>query len=324
MVCVNRAQKIFAPAAAVTVLAVAALGLPAGGALAVGGHPLPLWKVSDGHGHHLYLVGSMHVLTKADYPLPEAFAAAFAKSDRLVEEINLTKVSPLKMRTALREIAMLPKGKTLADAMGQQWEKTQKLARKAGIDLSRYKHYKPWLAAMRISMKRFIKAGYLPLLGLDFYFARQAQKRGMPIEGLETVREQLGFFRAFKPATQRAFLLKTLEQLPKFKQSAKKLHAAWRTGNLEKLNAMANRDFAGYPALRRALIYRRNRNWMPSLRRCLESGKTCFVVVGAAHMAGEKGLVALFEKAGYRVAQLTTELAPPASGTAASPAAGGG
>lgn len=48
----------------------------------------------------------------------------------------------------------------------------------------------------------------------------------------------------------------------------------------------------------------RNRNWIPKVGNYFHSGKACFVVVGAAHFGGPKGLLALLRARGYRIEQL--------------------
>ena len=47
-----------------------------------------LWRASNARGA-LYLVGSVHMLTKDYYPLSPALEAAFKDSDLLVEEVDL-------------------------------------------------------------------------------------------------------------------------------------------------------------------------------------------------------------------------------------------
>ena len=44
-----------------------------------------VWQISDGE-RTLYLAGTMHLLSKADYPLPKAYENAYAKADILYFE----------------------------------------------------------------------------------------------------------------------------------------------------------------------------------------------------------------------------------------------
>lgn len=289
-----------------------ALALLSGPALAATAHPLPLWRVSDVAGHVLYLAGSMHTLKAGDYPLPAPFTEAFNRSRRLVEEIDLNTVSEQEIEQTIKTVGMLPANETLAGAMGTDWTRALALAKRAGIDLGPYQQFKPWLVAVQITGTSFLKAGYLPSLGLDRHFARQAEKRKMPLTGLETFKEQMEFFNGIKPALQRRFLLQALEQTSHGQELAR-LHAAWRNGDMSVLAAIANRDFADYPGLRARILGDRDRRWLPALERCLAEDEGCFVVVGAEHMIGPNGLLALLGKAGYRIVQLHTASAPAAA-----------
>lgn len=291
-------------APAVALLALGLLGATA--ARATNSHTLPLWKVSDSQGHSMYLAGSMHALTQEDYPLPAAFKTVFDRADTLIEEINLTALSPSDVKKAIQSFAILPEDTTLAQVMGEDWIRAQKLASKVGVDLEPFKHFKPWFAAIRIASKQFSNSGYKPMLGLDYHFSGLAKESGMPIIGLETIGKQLSFFNSLKPETQRKFLLQTLEGLSKFKKELAVLHAAWRVGDLGKLDAIAQKNFSKYPQLRKQLLKKRNQRWLPTIKDCLRDNHTCLVVVGAEHMAGEHGLVASLGKAGYRIEQLST------------------
>jgi len=58
------------------------------------------------------------------------------------------------------------------------------------------------------------------------------------------------------------------------------------------------------PGLRAALFTRRNQAWLLVIARAIAGGKRPFVAVGAAHMAGPQGLVALLNAAGWRVERM--------------------
>ncbi len=285
-------------------------------ALTAAAHPLPLWRISDGAGHTLYLAGSMHALKTSDYPLPAPFRTAFGSSRRLVEELDLNAISEQDVEQTIKTLGLLPSGQTLAGVMGADWAQALALAGKAEINLALYQQFKPWLVAIRITGPSFVAAGYIPSLGLDQHFALQASERKMPVTGLETLTEQLEFFNDIKPALQRRFLLQALEEVSHSEQELARLHAAWRDGDMSALAALADKDFAAYPNLRARVLGDRNRRWLPTLEQCLAGNEGCFVVVGAEHMIGPNGLLALLGKKGYRVIQLRAADAPTAASTA--------
>ena len=79
---------------------------------------------------------------------------------------------------------------------------------------------------------------------------------------------------------------------------------AWRRGDAEAVNHMLREEFRDFPSLGRRLIDARNRNWLPKIEGYLRSGKTYFVVVGAGHMGGPSGLLAMLRARGYTIEQL--------------------
>jgi len=66
----------------------------------------------------------------------------------------------------------------------------------------------------------------------------------------------------------------------------------------------ARQEFRDFPTMTERLSGQRNRNWIPKIESYLDSGQTYFVVVGAAHMVGPEGLLALLKARGYKIEQL--------------------
>ncbi len=266
--------------------------------------PLSLWRVSNHAGHVMYLAGSMHALTPADLPLPAAYTRAFNKSNRLVEELDLVHLNPAAVTQQALKLGLL-QGTTLEQVMGKaDWVRVKTLAGKTHVILEHYTYFKPWLAAIGIGDAVLIRLGYTPQLGLDMHFAQLAGKRKMASDGLETVVQQLSFFNDMKPLAQKRFLLQTLEQTSTAKQELTKLHDAWARGDVATLEALQNKNFKGFVQLRKRLLADRNQRWLPHLQQCLESGQTCFVVVGVEHMVGPHGLIALLHAQGDKVRQM--------------------
>jgi len=62
--------------------------------------------------------------------------------------------------------------------------------------------------------------------------------------------------------------------------------------------------FRDFPSLGERILDRRNRNWIPKIENYLHSGQTYFVVIGAAHIGGPNGLLALLRSRGCKIEQL--------------------
>ena len=67
------------------------------------------------------------------------------------------------------------------------------------------------------------------------------------------------------------------------------------------LAALTREGLLADDEIREALLERRNAAWMPRIIRLLESDSHPLIAVGAAHMVGKDGLVALIEAQGYTV-----------------------
>src|SRR5438105_4208319 len=71
-----------------------------------------LWKAS-GKQSVVYLVGSVHMLTKDYYPLNPAFDSAFKESDLLVEEADLAEMLAPESQLQMLMRGMLPSTQSL-------------------------------------------------------------------------------------------------------------------------------------------------------------------------------------------------------------------
>ena len=79
----------------------------------------------------------------------------------------------------------------------------------------------------------------------------------------------------------------------------------WKSGDREGLNEHTNTTMKEeYPDLYQSLLVDRNNNWMPLIKTLFDSEEKEFVLVGAAHLVGEDGLLTQLEKLGCKVEQL--------------------
>jgi pheromone shutdown protein TraB len=79
---------------------------------------------------------------------------------------------------------------------------------------------------------------------------------------------------------------------------------AWHHGDVDTIAGIMRDAFRDFPAFGERLIGARNRKWIPEIEGYLRSGRTYFVVVGAGHIGGPEGLLALLKARGYQVEQL--------------------
>ena len=277
------------------------IALPAAGAA---DSPHSLWRVQSDRGT-LYLAGSMHLLKPADYPLPAAFDNVLDRIDALALEIDLGEAESLAAQLAILARGVLPDGRTLDDVLGADaLEAIKRELDSLKIEYATVQFFKPWLLLLTLTHVRLSALGFDPELGVDRHFYQAARERGMPVHGLETLDFQLDLFDRTLAGRDDELVRHTLAEFKTLETSLDRLVEAWRIGDLDALGAILLESFEPYPELEAALVTDRNRNWLPRLADWLAGDTTVLVVVGAGHLPGPDGLIALLAAEGFRIEQL--------------------
>lgn len=262
-----------------------------------------LWKVQSATGV-LYLAGSVHALGSNAYPLNPAFDRAFDASPTLVEEIDLAEADALTLGPLVLDKGTFQDGRTFDRVVSAE---TAKLVadrlKDTPLAMGLVQPMKVWMVSLMLAALEAQKAGLDPSLGLDKHFFDKATAGGKTVVGLETAASQIDRLDRMPEALQEQMLRGTLKDLDTERGSLASLVAAWRRGDARAVEALVLAGLSAYPAAYTSLIVERNHNWLPRLDACLAARAGCFVVVGAAHLVGPDGLVALLEKKGYRVEQ---------------------
>ena len=270
--------------------------------------PVPLlWKVSGDY-NSVYLLGSMHVLTAAEYPLAPAVDAAFADSKSVVFEIAPQGMDPQQVAQAMLQSATRTDGRTLQQSLPPAlWKSLLAYAAARGMPAASLQNYKPWFVALMVMMGESAKLGLDPALGLDQHFMARAAVSGKSTAGLESAEAQIALFDGMGERAQLEFLQETLEDVPRFKALMDELLVAWRQADEQVLLRIGIQDMRlHYPELYQSINVGRNRAWLPKVEVLLrkKSQDNALVVVGALHLLGEDGLVRMLQQRGYRVQRL--------------------
>ncbi len=259
-----------------------------------------VWKVTGPKGGTLYLGGSVHALSGSDYPLPAAFNRAFDASDRIAFEVD-EKTLQESGRAADRA-GRYRRGDSLKNHVDPRtYEYLRRFFAILKVPEEKYASYRPWYLALMLQAPQL--HGLSTDLGVEGFLLRRARANHKPITGLESGREHMAVFSELSDRESEAVLLLTF--IPQEEtDSAKAMTAAWRRGDADWLARQIKKSYADFPAFAARVIDQRNRNWIPKIERFLASGHTYFVVVGAGHLGGPNGLLALLRARGCRIEQL--------------------
>ena len=264
-----------------------------------------LWEVQAGE-HRSYLFGTMHIglLTKSN--LPPSVKQALDASRHFVMEVD-----PDTNPRELLPFVVRGDGTTLDKALSpQSWEQLKTLLAD-GHPEDVLRKYRAWFAYSALMTKELSTSEFdtkaarsRPLPAMDVFLAGMAAGRGMTVGYLETAREQM---RMLDQAISDADLEVVLEQIRTKKGDFSKQHiTTYRSGDDEALDheiRETHDDEGMSPDDIRILIDERNERWLRQLLPLLKSHDT-FVAVGAAHLVGKVGLVALLRENGLKVRRI--------------------
>jgi uncharacterized protein YbaP (TraB family) len=263
-----------------------------------------LWKATARQGT-VYLVGSVHLLSKDYYPLSPALDSAFQVSDLLVEEVDLGEMMASQSQMQLMMRGMLPSDQTLdAVVSPDTFKAVSGRVAALGLPIEPLKRFKPWALALMLLGLEWQNAGFDATLGLDKHFYDRATSEAKAIRGLETVEYQISRFDGLTMPQQDRLLAQTLRELDTQKAAVTELADAWKRGDAASIEQIILRDLRESPEIYERLLVERNRNWLPVIDALFDRPKPAFVVVGAAHLVGPDGLLALLRAKGYEVEQL--------------------
>lgn len=262
-----------------------------------------LWQV-QGRSNVVYLLGSIHVLRQSDYPLDPALMAAYAGSQKLVMEIDLSELDTGEVQQQMLQAAMLPDGRTLKDVLGAaRYQRAAALAQEAGVPLETLQAFKPWFVAESVTQLQLMQLGFDPSAGIEMYFLQRARADGKPVQGLETAQEQIDLFDSMPLERQSRYLLSSLGEAKSLPTQVDQMVRAWRRGDTEWFATQLRKEFGDDPQLYQSLLVERNRKWLPKIESFLNDSRNYLVIVGTGHLSGADSVIGMLRQAGYTATQ---------------------
>ncbi|MGE5237179.1 MAG: TraB/GumN family protein [Chloroflexota bacterium] len=264
-----------------------------------------LWKVQSSSGT-AYLLGSLHFLRRDAYPLPRSIEDAFDSSEILVVEANINDLSRVDVAKLL-ERAFYEGGDSLERHLSKEtYDAARRRLEDNGLPPQLVNRQKPWYAALTLTSLELMKMGFDPNYGIDSYFLTRAGGR-MKIVELESIDFQVDLLSGFSDREQELFLKYSISDLDLIRSEADTLLRVWRNGDVRGLESLLGKSAAnehGMSSIYEKLFSARNAQMTSKIEGLLRMRDTCFVIVGAGHLVGEKGILEALKRKGYSVHQL--------------------
>ena len=262
-----------------------------------------LWRVAKKGVAASHVYGTIHVPDPRLAVLPPKVRGAFDGARSLMLEFFPDPYS----KARFLEAAMFPDGQTLEGKIGAaDFKRALEHLRPIGLAREFVNRLKPWCVLLNLRNPRGAEGS-----PLDSQLLELARGRRMPLDQIESVEEQIFTFDELPMDAQVALLRHSLAHTGELLELSERTLEAYLAGNLSAI-WQARADFiARHPeiAAEQALMTKRvvhDRSVVMAFRmqRQLRRG-AAFVALGALHLFGEKGVLALLENDGWRAAPVS-------------------
>ena len=269
-------------------------------------YPSLFWEITgNGLSRPSYLFGTMHVSSKMVFHLPDSFYSAIKNVDVVALETNpeswqedLVKYdlgdnsSETRLRYPWNNFRQMPDDylniRTLQFDKYEKQVEAALYSRPSTINNLLYRNYSDFSSD-------FEENTYL-----DMYIYQVGKKMGKRVAGVEKYEESMKLMmEAYRDAAKdKSRKQRSYDNSEDY--SADKLQEAYRKGNLDLLDSI-NRLNSFSDAFDEKFLY--SRNWLQanSIDSILKSRSALFVGVGAAHLPGNRGVIEILRRKGYKL-----------------------
>ena len=253
-----------------------------------------LWKVEGKGIKPSYVFGTLHLLPQSDFLLKKKVENAFMETDLLVLELDMDDPG---FQAEMMKHANMKDGLTL-DQLFTEDEYTlidTELKGAMGVGLQMFNTFKPIVISAFFVVKL---VGEQPA-SFETALMSMAQEQGNEVEGLETIAQQMALFDQLPYESQADDIVDMVNDMDGTKTLFMEMVALYKEENLQGLADMMDEYLDGENEME-VLLVERNKNWIPLIAAKAKEEST-FFGVGAGHLGGAEGVIALLQQAGYTV-----------------------
>lgn len=269
-----------------------------------------LWKVERDGVAPSYLFGTVHLTDERVTRLSPAVELALSKSKMIALEVSdLTERATATVLAKSAPLVMFTDGRRLDHLLSDsEYAAVKSIITRSGMPADLAALFKPWIVTMIMSVsdceREKVQQGARVL---DMKIAEVGKAHGLEVVGLETIPEQLRALAAVPEKQQLEMLranLKLADRTNDLTETLIQLYLRRQIGAAMPLQiALARREGIGdeaYAGFQKKLLDERNVKMRTTAAPLLQKGGL-FIAIGALHLPGPKGLVALLRQSGYTV-----------------------
>lgn len=256
-----------------------------------------LYEISgNGLSQPSYLYGTIHVICKDDFVMTEATKKKFSETQQVYLEIDMD--DPKMMPDMMKSMYMTD-GSTIKTLLSEpDYQKVSQFFKDTlKMNIGTMDKMKPFV----LSSMSVTKLLSCPVQSYEETFIKMAKTENKEILGLETIQDQFGAIDKMGMKKQADIMLvKLVENWNDGKQEIKQLITDYKNQDVEALLADMEKSKSMDADFENDLLVTRNQNWIPKIQQITKE-KPTFFAVGAGHLGGKKGVIALLRDAGFTV-----------------------
>ncbi|MBK7872686.1 MAG: TraB/GumN family protein [Saprospiraceae bacterium] len=255
-----------------------------------------LWQISrDGLSGVSYVFGTMHVRDQRVFQRLDKVYAAIEACEAFAAEFNLDSANNIQ---GLQAFSM-PDNQAIENLLSpKKYQKLRRMLRKSSnIELDYLKYSQPILISNLI--EEGILSSNMPF-ALDQHLWQYAVQHDKMMLGIETLEEQIAILGRIPIQYQLQALLSTIRNISRHRQNLLRMAQWYEKGNIQQLYQTSRRGAHG---LRKLLLYDRNERMAGQIEELIRD-QTIFCAIGAAHLAGAKGILRFLKQKGLKVKPL--------------------
>lgn len=262
-----------------------------------------------------YIVGTYHLAPVSFVDSIPGLRDAMVQTDQVCGEIDMKQMAGQAGMQKMMQAMMLPEGTTLKSLLTEDEMRRLNafMTKLMGVDMTnpavegQLGKMTPQSLNTQFTMVMFMKhtPGFDPANLFDGYFQQAALENGKTVLGLETVDFQIKtLFQGMTIERQKQLLMCLVDHAEYHEDATLRLTAAFQAQDLAKMQELMDEkesdDCDSRPEEKDALINNRNADWLKKMPAIMSDKPTLFAV-GAGHLPGDRGVLALLRNAGYTV-----------------------
>lgn len=260
-----------------------------------------LWKIT---GKELakpsYLYGTIHMIDKKDFFLTDATKQAVKETDMLTFEVNMEDMTDIGTQMSLMSKALMT-DKTLKDLLSEEdYETVETHFGKMNIPMFFMERVKPMFLTVLADMDMTGGMATGEIVSYEMELMEMGKAGDKKMGGLETAEFQMSMFDSIPYEAQAKMLVDAINAGDAGDEQFDAMVKLYKDQDIQGMQTMFEGEEGGLEGYEDLLLVMRNKNWIPIMNEQMKEMPTMFAV-GAGHLGGRYGVIALLREDGYIV-----------------------